>query len=262
MMRRSMMLGATSLPMAASLPLATSLPVAAQVPVATQPATLRVLAGGSMTAALQALAPRFEAASQHRVTLFFAATPQLIAEATSGREFDLGVVPVDVFADAAARARFGAVTPIARVGFGVAVRAGTAKPDIATPEALRAALLAARTVSTLPASAAGAFVLGVFERLGIAAEMQARLRAQTTTGGITAALLNGEAELAVFLTNVLAVPGVELVGPLPAPLQQELVFGGAVATHTPNAAAAGAFLAYLRAPQGVAELRARGLTPG
>jgi molybdate transport system substrate-binding protein len=232
------------------------------IPALAQTGALRVLAGGSLSVALQALAPRHEAVSGQRLDILFAPTPQLIAEAISGRPFDLGVVPVDVFSDAAARARFSAVTPIARVGYGVAVRAGASRPDIGSPEALRATLLAAQAVSTLPASAAGAFVLSVFERLGIAAEMQARLRAQTTTGGITAAVINGDAELAVFLTNVLAVPGVDVVGPLPAPLQQELIFGGAIAAGTPNAAAAGAFLAFLRGPEGVAGLRERGLTPG
>src|SRR5262245_50717936 len=98
-------------------------------------AELKVLAGGSMTASLKALGPRFEKATGHKLTIHFDATPNLIKLATS-EPFDLGVVPVDVLKDAAARAKFAAAAPdnIARVGYGVAVKAGAPKPDISTPE--------------------------------------------------------------------------------------------------------------------------------
>jgi molybdate transport system substrate-binding protein len=80
-------------------------------------------------------------------------------------------VPVDVFKDAAAKARFapGPTIDIARVGYGVIVRAGAPKPDVSTPDALKKALLDA-SITFLPASAAGAYVTSVFERLGIAEE--------------------------------------------------------------------------------------------
>jgi len=232
-------------------------------PALAQGAALRLLAGGSLTAAMQELAPRFEALTGRRLTLFFGPTPGLIAEIVSGRPFDLAVVPADVFADAAARAWFepGPTIDIARAGYGVAVREGTPLPDVSTPERLRAALLAAGSVSTLPASAAGAHVLAVFARLGIAAEMAARLRPQATTAGVPAALLSGEAEIAVFLSNVLAVPGVALAGPLPGDLQQELLFTAGIAAGTPQADAARALLGWLRGPEARAVLLARGLGP-
>src|SRR5262252_8868575 len=118
---------------AAALGLALSLPVAARA------AELTVLAGGSMTASLKDLGPRFEQATGHKLTFHFAGTPELIKLATSGAPFDLGVVPVDVVKDAAARTKFAAAAPadVARVGYGVAVRAGAPKPDVSTPDALR-----------------------------------------------------------------------------------------------------------------------------
>jgi molybdate transport system substrate-binding protein len=227
-------------------------------------AELTVLAGGSMTASLKDLAPRFERATGHKLVIRFAGTPELVKLATSGAPFDLGVVPVDVMKDAAARARFAAAPPvdIARVGYGVAVRSGAARPDVSTPAAFKAALLAAKSITLYPESAAGAYVMKTFERLGIADAMRAKLVAQAAPGDIAKAVAHGEAELGVFLTNVLAAPGVELAGPFPAELQNDLVFVAAVAGETKNAEAAKAFIDYLRTPEAAAVLRAKGMTPG
>ena len=233
-------------------------------PLTARAAELTVLAGGSMTASLKDLGPRFEQATGHKLAFQFAGTPELIQRATSGAPFDLGVVPVEVMKDAAARATFAAAAPvdIARVGYGVAVRAGAAKPDLSTPDALRAALLKAQSITFYPESAAGNYVMRTFERLGIAQAMKAKLKAQAGPGDIPKAVASGEAELGVFLTNVLAAPGVELAGPFPAELQSELVFVGAVAAETKNAEAARAFVDYLRTPEATAVLKAKGLTPG
>jgi len=227
-------------------------------------AELKILAGGSMTASLNELGLQFERASGHKLTVVFDSTPNLIKAATSGAPFDLGVVPVDVFKDAAARARFasGPTIDIARVGYGVAIRAGAPKPDISTPDALKQTLLKAQSIAFLPESAAGAYVLRVFGRLGIAATMQAKTKAQATTGEIAKAVARGDAELGVFLTNVLIAPGVELAGAFPAELQQDLVFAAAVAADTKETAAAKAFIDFLQTPAAAAVLKAKGMTPG
>src|SRR5256885_6490084 len=98
-------------------------------------AELRVIAGGSMTASLNALTPEFEKATGHKLSTHFDSTPNIIARVTSGTSFDVVVAPVDVFRNDSARARFAPepTTDIARVGYGVIVRAGTPKPDISTP---------------------------------------------------------------------------------------------------------------------------------
>jgi molybdate transport system substrate-binding protein len=226
-------------------------------------AELKVLAGGSMTGPLNELGPQFERASGHKLVIHFDSTPNLIKLATS-TPFDLGVVPVDVFKDAAAKARFasGPTIDIARVGYGVAVRAGAPKPDVSTPDALKKTLLDAQSISFLPASAAGAYVSSVFERLGITEAMKAKTKPQTATGEIAKAVAKGDAELGVFLINVLMAPGVELAGPFPAALQQELVFTAAVAADSKEAEAAEAFIAYLKTPAAVAALKAKGMEPG
>ncbi len=240
-----------------------SLAMVLQPVVGLQAAELKVLAGGSMTAVLNQLAPQFERASGHKLVIHFDSTPNLIKLATSGDPFDLGVVPIDVFKDGAAKARFTLPTvDIARVGYGVAVRAGAPAPDVSTPEALKKALLGAQSIASLPTSAAGAYVTGVFERLGIAEAMKAKTKPQTTTGAIAEAVARGDAELGVFLINVLMAPGVEIAGPFPAELQQELVFTAAAAADTKQADAAKAFIDYLRSPAAVAVIKHMGLSPG
>jgi len=225
-------------------------------------AELKVLAGGSMTGVLNELGPQFERASGHKLVIHFDTAPNLIRLATSGEPFDLGIVPIDVFKDAAARAKFGPPIEVARVGYGVAVRAGAPKPDVSTLDAFKRTLLDAKSITFLPASAAGAYILKVFERLGIDEAMKAKTKVQTAPGQIVPALINGDAELAVFVNNLLTAPGVEIAGPFPPELQQELVFPAAVATDTKEAAAAKAFIDYLTSPAAASAIRAKGMTPG
>jgi molybdate transport system substrate-binding protein len=227
-------------------------------------AELNVMAGGSTTGWLSELAPQFERASGHKLVIHFDSTPNLIKRAVSGVPSDVAVVPVDVFKDAAATARFlpGPTTHIARVGYGVIVRAGAPKPDISTPDALKQTLLGARSVTFLPESAAGSYVLQVLERLGIAEAVRAKTKAQTAPAGIAEAVAKGEAELGVFLVNVLTAPGVELLGTFPGELQHELVFTAAVAADSKDAEAARNFISFLRSPVATAVIKAKGMNPG
>jgi molybdate transport system substrate-binding protein len=227
-------------------------------------AELKVIAGGSITNLLKELGPPFERASGHTLSIHFDSTPNIVARVNTGTPFDLAVVPVDVFNNADAKAHFanGPTIDIARVGYGVAVRTGALKPDISTPDALKKTLLGAASIAFVPASAAGAYVTKVFERLGIGEEMKAKIKAQAGPPQIAPAVAKGEAELGVFLTNVLVAPGVELVGPFPAELQQELVFTAAVAADTKEADASKAFINYLRTPAAIAAIKAAGMNPG
>ena len=228
-----------------------------------QSAELQVLAGGGIAGPLRELAAQFERASGQKLVLRFGTTPELIKLATAGGPFDLGVVPRDVFKDAAAQARFapGPSTDVARVGLGVAVRSGAPKPDVSTPEALKQALLKAQSIAAIPASAAGTQFLRICESLGISEAVKAKTKVQPAPAQVVEAVAKGEAELGVFLINVLIAPGLDVAGPIPAALQQEVVFTAALAADTRQADAAQAFITYLRTPAAAAILKAKGMNP-
>lgn len=229
-----------------------------------QAAELQVLAGGAMTAPLKDLAAQFEQASGHKLVFRFGTTPELIKLVTAGGPFDLAIVPVDVLRDVTARSELasGPTVDIARVGLGVAVRAGAPRPDISTPDGLKQTLLNAQSIATIPASATGTQVLRVFDVLGIGEAMKAKTKAQPTPAQVVESVASGNVELAVFLTNVLTAPGLDVVGPFPRELQQDVVFTAAVAMNAKQAEGARAFIDYLRSPAAVAIIRARGMNPG
>ncbi len=228
-----------------------------------QAADLQILAGAGIAAPLNELARQFESAAGHKLTIRYGTTPELIKMATAGGPFDLGVTPREVFRDETAKAKFapGPTIDIAHVGLGVAVRAGAAKPNIATPEALKLALLKAQSVATIPASAAGAQVLRLFERLDIAGPMQAKIKTQPGPAPMIQAVASGEAELGLFLINVLTAPGLDVVGPVPAEINAEVFYIAAVAAGAQQAAAAKAFIAFLQTPAAKAVIKAKGMTP-
>jgi len=224
-------------------------------------AEVEILAGGGMTGPLKQIAAQFEATSGRTVLLRFGTTPELIEQATGGAPFDAAVVPREVMQDAAARARFapGPTTDVARVGLGVAVRAGAPRSDISTPEALKQTLLRARSIATIRASAAGAQVMRVFDMLGVGEALEPKIAAQSGPARIVQAVASGEAELGVFLLNVVTAPGLDVLGPFPPEVQQEIVFTAAVAASPRAGDAARAFIAYVKSPAGAAVIRASGM---
>src|SRR5262245_21399149 len=156
-------------------------------------AELQILAGGGIAGPMRELAAQFERASGHTLVIRYGTTPELIKLATTGGPFDLGVAPTEVMKDAGARARFasGSTVDVARVGLGVAVRAGAPRPDIGTAEALKQALLGAQSIATIPQSAAGYQVMRTFERLGIADALKPKLKVQTGPPQIVQAVAGG-----------------------------------------------------------------------
>lgn len=229
-----------------------------------QSGELHVIAGGGIAEPLKEIAVEFERGTGLKVALRFGTVPQLIKMATAPDPIDLCVVPQDMFLDDDARARFaGGPRPIvARAGIGLAVRKGVAKPDISSDEALKRTLLAAASVASIPASATGTQLASIYQQLGIAEAMLTKTKAQTTPGGIAEAVVNGEADLAVFLINVISDPRLDVVGPLPAEVQRHVVYEAAEAAKPAQAEAAAAFITLLLSPAAARIMESRGMEPG
>lgn len=227
-----------------------------------QAAEVKVLATGAQTAVFKELIPQFEKASGHKVVTEYAATPQVMKKIEGGAPFDLVVMIDTAMKDPANQQYFapGPRPPIASVGLGAAVRAGAPKPDIATPEAFKQALLKAKSVAILPDSINGKHFLSVFQKLGIAAEMDAKLKPQKAPTDVAPAVAKGEAELALFITNLLVgVPGVDYAGPVPKQFDQNLVFAAAVGAKAKEPEAAKALMAHLTTPAAGAVMKANGM---
>jgi molybdate transport system substrate-binding protein len=216
---------------------------------------LRVLAGGAMVTVWADLKPEFEQTSGHKLEIFFGTTPS--------KPFDVAIVPVDVIRDATARAKFvaGPTIDIASVGLGVAVRSGAPKPQIGTAAALKATLLGAQSIASIPESATGYSIARVFDRLGITEPMKAKLKPQPNPAQVVGAVAKGEAELGIFLLNVLTAPGLDVVGPFPDELQEKVAFTAAVASQCKDAAAATALIEFLKSPPAVTLIKSKGMDP-
>ena len=225
---------------------------------------LHILAGGGIADALNEIAAGFERAHGHSVVLRYGTLPQLIDMARRGVPFDLAVVPRDVLEDAEVRALIvpDSIRAVARAGIGVAVRLGQPAPDISTPEALKRTLLAARTVASIPASATGIRIGEIYAELGIASEMEARTRAVAAPKQIAEAVASGEAELGLFLLNVLIDPRLAIVGPVPAELQREVVYDVALAANTGAPEVVRAFMAYVLSAEAAEVIREKGMQAG
>jgi molybdate transport system substrate-binding protein len=153
-------------------------------------------------------------------------------------------------------------TPFLRVPIGVAVRAGAPRPDISSVEAFKRALLAARSVAYLRAGMSGPHLQALFERWGIAAELQARaLRPDTDTVGELVA--QGEAEIGVTaIATLMATCGVDVIGPIPSEIQSYVVFGGAVGAQAVVPDVARELIAFVTGPAALPVIRAKGMEPG
>ena len=227
-----------------------------------QAVELRVLAVGSLPGALAQLGPQFEQASGHKLIIEYGATPGLIKRIEAGEPFDVAILVADMMNDPSRQGLFAAGTrpAISSVGLGAAVRAGAPKPDIGSAEAFKQALLKAKSVAILPESVNGKHFLSVFQRLGIGEEMKAKIKPQTTPAQVAEAVAKGEAELALFVSNVFAsAPGVDYVGLVPTEFQQTLVFAAAVGAKAKEPAAASALIQHLTTPAAGAVMKAHGM---
>jgi molybdate transport system substrate-binding protein len=215
--------------------------------------------------AVETLMPAFQKASGHRVAPTWGTAAMVTKRVQDGESTDV-LISTRAGMDSLikeGKVVAGSDAVVARSGVGVAVRRGTPKPDISTPDALKRAILAARAIAySNPAAGgtSGVHSATVLERLGIAEQVKAKTKFPPP-GGLAATLLaSGEVDLAVQqMPELAAVEGSEVVGPLPADLQLITTFVVGVPTSARHADAARAFVRFLQSPQAVSVMKAKGL---
>ena len=233
-----------------------------------QAAEINAFISTAIKAATDELLPPFERANGHVIRASYAPSGALIPRFERGE-------PVDVFlTDSTAideLIKRGKVSPdrtdLVRTGIGIAVRKGAARPDVSTPEALARALLAARSVghaSPAGGSITAAHIQGVFQRLGIAAEVtpKVKLAGGGPNGRVSVLVSSGEAEIGLQqVSELLSNPDVEVVGMLPAELQLTTIYSAGVTTSAKEIEAAKALIKALTVPSAAVIYKAKGLDP-
>jgi len=223
-------------------------------------AEVTVLSTVGMQPATPELFAQFEAASGHRVVVTYGLAAVLKTKYLEGAPADVLILTAPIIDDLGTQ---GKVVPeskkdVARSGVGVAVKAGAPKPDIGTPEALKAAVLAAKSVGYSREGASGVAFAQVMERLGISDQVKAKYKDTGTKAGEMVAA--GEIELAAAqIPELKAVPGAEVVGPLPAELQTVTIFSVGLASSAQDSAAARALIEFLAGPRAAPVYKAKGL---
>jgi molybdate transport system substrate-binding protein len=230
-------------------------------------AELRVYSSGAPAQVVQAIATTFARAQGHRVSVTVATVAEIERKLAATPVPDIVILPAPVIdaMDKAGAFAGGSRTGLARVGIGVAVRAGAPLPDVSSEDAVRATLVAARSImQSDPAGGgfAGAQVARVLARLGIADLVRPKTAYKFAIAGGTAAVARGEAEIGLYnVSEILADKGVALAGPLPPSLQSYITFVGAVHAGSAAPEAARAFLRALAAPDARAAWAAAGFEP-
>jgi molybdate transport system substrate-binding protein len=214
---------------------------------------INVYSGGAPKEVLAVLTPEFEEQTGHTVRYTFAVISEIQKRLAAGPRPDMVLMPGPAL-DALIKAGTLQAEPrpdLGSVGIGVIVREGASRPDIATAESFRQALLGAGAVvhANPTATPSGAHLAKVLVQLGIAEALKDKITLCNALDGGVEKITTGEAEIGIYpVSEVIAVKGIALVGLLPPPLQSLIVYGAGVLTGSAAAGPAEAFVRFLAAP--------------
>jgi len=232
-------------------------------------AEIKALISTALKAPFEEIAAQFEKATGHNVSAAYGPTGGLAKRIADGEAADmvvLGSQTSELMQQGKLAA--GSNTDIARGMIGAGVMKGAPKPDISSEAAFKAALLSAKSIAvTDPASGGGSGVYfgKLFEQMGLAQSLKPKLKlaAGGPNGYAATFVARGEAEFALQpIPELMAVPGIEVVGPLPGAFQNVTTYTASIPTSAKEADAAKALIKILAAPSSAAIYRARGLEPG
>ncbi|MBI4206267.1 MAG: substrate-binding domain-containing protein [Betaproteobacteria bacterium] len=226
-------------------------------------AQIKVLTSNSMRAVMGELVPQFERASGNKVAISYDPAKLMLTRIRSGETADVVIIGSSAIDELTKEGRIAPDTCVvlARCSIGMAVRAGAAKPDIGSVEAFQRTLLKAKSIAHTINGASGMHFTGLIERLGIAEDVKSKARRRA--GGLIGELVaSGEAEIAIQqIPELLAVPGIDLVGPIPAELQKITVVAAGIFRDAGEPQAARALLEFLSTPAAARVIKAKGLEP-
>ena len=212
-------------------------------------ATLRILSGGAPQDIFKKLTPQFEAQSGHKVEFVFAVMSALREKVASGEPADVLVMPANILdayeKDGIVRRDGRAVLGL--VSINAVVRAGAAKPDLSSPDKVKAAILGARAIShaTPGETPSGTHMGKLIETLGIADAMKGKIIHRSALRGGIEAVASGEAEIGFYPKSEVLDPRLSLAGPLPAAIQLTTIYGAAVTAKSAAPEAGQAFIAFM-----------------
>jgi len=233
--------------------------------VAATAAEVKVMAGAVMPGTIGELGPQFERATGHTIVIQYGPGLSFKRQIEAGEAFDLVIIGSDVVDDLIKQGKIAGDTraDIVRVGIGVAVREGAPKPDISSVDAFKNTLLNVKSITYAPEGAPGRHLAKVFDRLGIAEQVKAKIK-PNPVNRVPQVVTDGEVELAIHPTpSLVSAKGVQLVGLLPAELQDWFVNTAGVSTTAKQPDAARALIRHLTTPEAAAVIKANGMeSPG
>jgi molybdate transport system substrate-binding protein len=228
---------------------------------------VKVFSTIAVQSALEALVPQFETANGCRLDITWNTAPALVKRLQGGETADVLILNragMDAMMRDG-RVLAGSEATLASSATALAVKAGAPRPDISTPEALKRTLLETRAISYSDPAAGGAsgiYFAKLLERLGIAAEINAKTKYPPPAGLCADLLVSGEVDLAVQQKpELLQVPGIEILGLLPGDLHMVTVFVACVEASSAEPATGKALIDFVRSPASMAVFRAKGLDP-
>jgi molybdate transport system substrate-binding protein len=229
-------------------------------------AELKVMSTVAMSATLDELKPKFEAATGNKVTIVYSVIADLRKRIQEGETADVMILSRAALDDLQGQGKVvsGSIVNLASSYVAIAVRAGAAKPDVGSVDALTRTLLAAKSIvyaDPAKGGASGVYFAKVLDRLGITDQMKSKT---ILVPGAQAAevVARGEAEMGVAqASEIVPIAGAQLVGPLPGDLNNVTVFSAGIGPATKDPAAAKAFIEHVTGPVGAGVLKSKGLDP-
>lgn len=224
-------------------------------------AEIKVLCTQALRTSILELAPRFERSTGHKVNVSVAPSGQLTKRVRDGEQADILIANAPNIDALIKEGKLtGARIELAQAHVGMSVKAGAAKPDISSPDAVKRALLAAKAVAYSKGGLSGNHFEKVLEKLGIAAEIKAKAKFGSPAAGF---VVRGEADIAVQqISELIAVEGAELIGLFPGELDGATQFSLGILSSAKERGAADVFVKFLKSGEAAGVIEAKGLTPG